>query len=358
MVAQLDKKYLNLSKEKTSKRFLSYLFFEGRPHSTKGQWFNPVVFFILKGLLKIRPNKPVEKPVFIVGLGRSGTTVLGLIMSMHKDLAYLNEPKAIWSLIDERIDTVDDYLIGKGRLDLTENDVTESIVSKAKTIFANYLRIIGRSRLLDKFPEHVFRIDYLLSIFPDAKIIFISRSGNDAVASIAKWSQIHQRGEDENLEDWWGRADAKWSYICAQLLSSDDYQKALAGIDLASIDHLNRAALEWVLTMNKGLQVIQSHGDKICHVRYEELLDNPDQFLQAVFEYCELNEDSQVTEYAQSKIYKQTPKPSPELLEPIRLLLKRLACVCKMRLAEVVSHEPKENFNIRYSRYSGRAWWL
>ena len=43
MVAQLDKEYVELSKERALKRFLSYLFFEGRPHTTKGQWFNPVV---------------------------------------------------------------------------------------------------------------------------------------------------------------------------------------------------------------------------------------------------------------------------------------------------------------------------
>jgi len=94
MVAQLDKEYVELSKERALKRFLSYLFFEGRPHTTKGQWFNPVVFALLRLLAKLPGDKSLNKPVFITGLGRSGTTVLGLIMSVHKDLGYLNEPKA------------------------------------------------------------------------------------------------------------------------------------------------------------------------------------------------------------------------------------------------------------------------
>ena len=320
MVAQIDKKYVELSKEKTIKRFFSYLLFEGRPHSTKGQWFNPVVFSVLKGLSKLTPNKPVDRPVFIVGLGRSGTTVLGLVMSMHKDLAYLNEPKAIWSLVDERTDTVDDYLIGKGEYNLTSNDVTEPIANKANTIFSNYLRFIGRSRLLDKYPEHIFRLGYLFSIFPDAKIIFISRSGNDAVASIAKWSEVNQRGNDENLEDWWGRDNAKWSYICEQLLNQGEYKKVLNGIELDSLDHVNRAALEWVVTMDRGLIALEQYNEKICHVRYEELLDRPIDFLENVFDYCEISNDPQVTEYVQEKIYKQQSKQAPTLFEPIKTL--------------------------------------
>ena len=282
MVAQLDKEYVELSKERTLKRFLSYLLFEGRPHTTKGQWFNPVVFALLRLLGKLPNAKALNKPVFITGLGRSGTTVLGLIMSVHKDLGYLNEPKAAWRLIDEKTDTLDDYVSGVGQYQLQASDVDGSMREKAKRIFSRYLALVGRSRLLDKYPEHIFRVAYLLSIFPDAKIIFITRSGVDAIASIAKWSEVNGLEQGDEVEDWWGRNDAKWHYLCSQVLSLPAYKEPLSDVDLRSIDHVNRAALEWIVTMDAGIKARQEFPEQIMSVSYESLLSEPIDFFKSV----------------------------------------------------------------------------
>jgi len=320
MVAQLDKEYVELSKERAIKRFFSYLFFEGRPHTTKGQWFNPVVFALLRLLAKLPGTKTVKKPVFITGLGRSGTTVLGLIMSVHKDLGYLNEPKAAWRLIDGKTDMLDDYVTGVGQYQLQARDVTDAMREKAQRIFARYLALIGRSRLLDKYPEHIFRVSYLLSVFPDAKIIFITRSGIDAVASIAKWSEVNGLEQGDSMEDWWGRNDAKWHYLCDQVLNTSGYKNALSTVDLLEIDHVNRAALEWVVTMDAGIKARQDFPKQIISVSYESLLNKPVDFFKDLFEFCELKQQQDVVDYAQSKIFQQRPRPMPELLPEIQRL--------------------------------------
>ncbi len=320
MVAQLDKEYVELSKERTIKRFISYLFFEGRPHTTKGQWFNPIVFALLRLLGKLPGKKSLHKPIFITGLGRSGTTVLGLIMSVHKELGYLNEPKLAWRLVDEKTDTLDDYIAGKGQYQLLASDVTASMREKAQRIFARYLGLIGRSRLLDKYPEHIFRVAYLLSVFPDAKIIFITRSGVDAIASIAKWSEVNGLEQGDSLEDWWGRNDAKWHYLCEQVLSASSYKESLASVDLASIDHVNRAALEWLVTMDAGITARQEFPEQIVSVSYESLLTAPKEFFKNLFEFCELDHQQDVVDYAQSKIFQQRPRPMPDLLPEIEQL--------------------------------------
>lgn len=320
MVAQLDKKYVELSKERSLKRFISYLLFEGRPHTTKGQWFNPVVFSLLRALGKLPGGKPVDRPIFITGLGRSGTTVLGLIMSLHKELGYLNEPKAAWSLVDERTDTVDDYVTGKGQYNLLESHVTDGMRLIAQRIFGRYLSVIGRARLLDKYPEHIFRVDYLLSIFPDAKIVFITRSGVDAVASIAKWSQDNGLEQSDSVEDWWGRNDAKWDYLCEQILSEPSYKEALVDVDLPALDHVNRAALEWVATMNAGLVARQAFPEQINSVSYESLLTQPEAFFESLFGFCELDLQQDLIEYAKSKIFQQRPRPMPDLRPEIQTL--------------------------------------
>jgi len=320
MVAQLDKEYVQLSKERSIKRFISYLLFEGRPHTTKGQWFNPVVFSLLRGLAKWPGGKKVDRPIFITGLGRSGTTVLGLIMSLHKELGYLNEPKAAWSLIDEKTDTLDDYVAGKGEYNLLASQVSDNMKLIAQRVFSRYLSVIGRSRLLDKYPEHIFRVGYLLSIFPDAKIIFITRSGVDAVASIAKWSQDNGLQQSDSVEDWWGRDDAKWHYLCAQILSQDAYKQALTDLDLLALDHVNRAALEWVVTMNAGIEARQTFPEQINTVSYESLLTEPETFFESLFGFCELNPQQDVIDYARSKIFQQKPRPMPDLLPEVQTL--------------------------------------
>jgi len=320
MVAQLDKEYVELSKERSLKRFVSYLLFEGRPHTTKGQWFNPVVFSLLRTLGKLPGGKNVDRPVFITGLGRSGTTVLGLIMSLHKELGYLNEPKAAWSLIDEKTDTVDDYVSGKGQYNLLASHVSDGMRLVAQRIFSRYLSVVGRTRLLDKYPEHIFRVGYLLSVFPDAKIIFITRSGVDAVASIAKWSQDNGLEQSDSVEDWWGRNDAKWHYLCEQILTQTPYQTVLENVDLPALDHVNRAALEWVVTMDAGLKAREAFPDQINTVSYESLLTEPESFFASLFEFCELAPQQDVIDYAQSKIFQQRPRPMPDLLPEIQTL--------------------------------------
>lgn len=320
MVAQLDKEYVEVSKERSVKRFISYLLFEGRPHTTKGQWFNPVVFSLLRTMAKLPGDKKVDRPIFITGLGRSGTTVLGLIMSLHKQLGYLNEPKAAWSLIDEKTDTLDDYVKDKGDYNLPASSVTDDMRRIAQRVFGRYLSAVGRSRLLDKYPEHIFRVDYLLSIFPDAKIIFITRSGVDAVASIAKWSQDNGLEQSDSVEDWWGRNDAKWHYLCQQVLSQMPYQSALSNLDLPKLDHVNRAALEWVVTMDAGIKARQDFPDQIETVSYESLLTEPETFFDSLFKFCELSPQQDVIDYAKSKIFQQRPRPMPDLLPEIKPL--------------------------------------
>ena len=106
MVAQLDRLYVSTRPTKAYSRLVSYLLFEGRPLTTKGQWINPLVAAHF-GLEKRLPQfRQVKQPVFILGTGRSGTTILGLILSLHRDVGFLNEPKALWHSVNPADDLI------------------------------------------------------------------------------------------------------------------------------------------------------------------------------------------------------------------------------------------------------------
>lgn len=96
MVAQIDRDYIRTRPTRLWARMLSYLAFEGRPLTTRGQWINPIVFAGFATARALPQLRSVKSPVFILGAGRSGTTILGILMSMHRKVGFLNEPKAMW----------------------------------------------------------------------------------------------------------------------------------------------------------------------------------------------------------------------------------------------------------------------
>ena len=322
MVAQIDAKYRSYGYRKVLRRLTSYALFEGRPHTTKGQWFNPVVFAFLRALALL-PGIPVlDRPIFITGLGRSGTTILGVLLSLHDDVGFLNEPKAIWRMIDPRHDVNGDYEPGGAIYRLGKSEVTDQARNTANKLFGRYLSTVHANRLVDKYPELIFRVEYLLELFPDAKIIFVLRNGIDACHSIDRWSKRLGVVKDQDVEDWWGRNDCKWNYMVDQFINKDPIYESVKAIATKELDHLNRAALEWVITMREGLKQCASYPESIIQVRYEELTKHPDKELKRLLKFCELPEKEHVHQYAEVSLYENSKKPYPFLLPGIDELFK------------------------------------
>lgn len=317
MVAQVDRTYLNYGLRRTSRRVLSYALFEGRPLTTTAQWFNPVVFMCLKTLAGFPGQPRVERPIFITGLGRSGTTILGVLLSLHQKVGYLNEPKAIWHLIDPRQDLNANYSSQGGMYRLSAEDVTPHTRSKAHRMFARYLTLTGSNRLVDKYPELIFRVGYVRAIFPDAKFIFITRNGADAIPSVVKWSERLGVKSGKHNDDWWGRNDIKWHYLREQLILKNALYEKVWPIATVNLDHANRAALEWVVTMREGLEQERRYPDAVIRIAYESLLADPVQELIRLQQQCDLEPDPMVADYAKKRLYDNPAKGWPSLHPPI-----------------------------------------
>ena len=191
MVAGIDKTYRGFGIGRTYVRLLSYLLFEGRPLTTRGRWINPLVFGLSGVLSKVAQLKDVSGPMFVVGTGRSGTTILGLTLSLHASVAYLNEPKALWHKAYPDEDIIGSYSAQPGKYILTEDDATPDVIARFHKLYGGFLRLSCRTRILDKNPEALFRIPFLLQAFPDARFIWLVRDGYDTIASIDKWSRQH-----------------------------------------------------------------------------------------------------------------------------------------------------------------------
>ena len=98
------------------------------------------------------------RPVFVIGCGRSGTTVLGQILGRHPRLAYLNEPRDIW-LYEPRTDIWSASAHARrGRLRLSADDVQPAAAARIRRAFAAEVRLQRAERLVEKLPINAFRV--------------------------------------------------------------------------------------------------------------------------------------------------------------------------------------------------------
>ncbi len=316
MIAQINPNYIKTRPMKALTRLISYVFFEGRPVTTKGRWINPLVFSILKVVSKNKHGyKSLEKPIFILGTGRSGTTILGIVLSMHRDVGYLNEPKAIWHLIYPREDIIGNYSRDDAKYRLTAEDATDEMRQCASQMFGAYLTTTRSKRLVDKYPELIFRVDFVRSLFPDARFIFLVRNGWDTCQSIAAWSK--RLGVEINGEkhDWWGVNDRKWQLLVEQLVKTDPIFSEITDEIKGLEKHLDRATVEWIVTMQEGLRLLQASPDSTHLIRFEDLTAKPDETLAELCNFCELPADNTFHEYARQTLH-PVPARKPFDLHP------------------------------------------
>lgn len=318
MIAQLDPLYIKTRPNKAITRVVSHLFFQGRFLTTQHRWLNRFILAELALIRQLPTLKLVEKPIFIVGIGRSGSTILGKVLSMHKALGFLDEPKALWYSIWNEEDVSGHFSRGPARYRMHAHDVTSERYQAAHRIFGFYLAITRSERVLDKNPELVFRIPFVRAIFPDAKFIFLVRNGWDTVTSIASWSRRFVRHRNGAVEDWWGINRRKWEFIVKQLVPTDPLLASSVEKIQKFSRHEDMAAVEWIVTMQEGLRAMQLFSDSVHIVRFEGLPFDPRDTLRKIMTFCELADDEVFLSFAERELKSLLPRGPVELAEVIR----------------------------------------
>jgi hypothetical protein len=203
---------------------------------------------------------PSDRPVFVVGCPRSGTTMLQLMLHAHPRIALPPESRFLLPAYQRRHEFGDlrdperrrdlaRWITGTkqfGDLGLDPQRVIDAIVgapptlgSALGTVFRLYAERFGKPRWGDKRPAYLRHLPQLLRLFPDAQIITIMRDGRDCVASLK---------------------EAAWC--------SDD----LTGM----IDSWARAA-------DASLRAARLYGPEVYHVvRYEDLVAEPETHLRTI----------------------------------------------------------------------------
>jgi len=140
---------------------------------------------------------PGGPPLLVLGVRRSGTTLLRVMLDRHSELAVPDESYFVPQLADRHLRHVDpdDFVDDLRRIDtLAEWDVPLDKVrarltkgmpigAAIATVYAVYADERGKSRWGDKTPMYMQNLRLLERLFPDALFVHLIRDGRDAALS-------------------------------------------------------------------------------------------------------------------------------------------------------------------------------
>lgn len=227
-------------------------------------------FFKKMLYLFFKKNHPFQ-PVFIIGCGRSGTTILGNTLSKHKEIAYLNERRDLWHQAYPELD----IWSGKNsnpKLFFDKHNVKDENTRKLVKLFHEEQVYRKGKILLEKLPINNFRLKFIQKCFPNARYIYLHRNGLEVANSIAKAIP----------NGWFGKNNLKLRLL---LKHSDK-----PNLDLTK--NIHKGLFEWSSSMEESHHFFSKlHKSLFIDLSYHSFLENPEYCLSKIFDFLDLDYD-------------------------------------------------------------------
>jgi hypothetical protein len=219
---------------------------------------------------------PGGPPLLVLGVRRSGTTLLRVMLDRHSQLAVPDESYFVPQLADRhlrRVD-VDDFVDDLRRLStLADWDVPldrvrvrlregMSIGEAIGTVYAVYAEERGKPRWGDKTPMYMQNLRLLERLFPDALYVHLIRDGRDAALSFLAMP----RGI---MTETWMHPRTPADFAC-----------------------------QWRAEVAAARRLGRRVGPRYAEVRYEELVADPEAALRRICELARLGYEASMLEYA------------------------------------------------------------
>jgi tetratricopeptide (TPR) repeat protein len=201
--------------------------------------FTPEFFATLKGW-----GVPCEIPVFIVGMPRSGTSLVEQIAASHSRVFGAGELLDIGRLAKELGPS-------SGEAGLRWQ---KDAIERAAAVHLARLREIGRvaERVIDKLPDNVLHLGLIATLFPRARVIFCRRDPRDTALScyFQKFSpgglvfsyDLADCGRRHVEID---RLGAHWQRVLPLAMLEIEYEKLVADLAGESRRLISFLGLEW-----------------------------------------------------------------------------------------------------------------
>jgi Sulfotransferase family len=263
----------------------------------------------------------IEKPIFLIGVPRSGTTIIFEVFSAHEHLGWFSnlfdryprfpcvsvlsrlanfswfrghkkqeyqrtptrpyqilpeETYSVWEMYGRK-EFPSDYL-----LNVQASEVEKQRLHK---LIAKILMYQGKKRFANKLTGPS-RIGYLNSIFPDALFIHIIRDGRAVVHSLMNVDFWSEKG---------GLVKPFWDNGLSDKYIQEWEQSRRSPLILAAVQWRN--IIELTRTESRILE-----GDRYMELRYEDFLQHPEDSVSKINKFCLLPPAESQREYLLSKI--------------------------------------------------------
>lgn len=267
-------------------------------------------------------SKELKGPIIFIGTGRSGTTIISEIIFRHKDLAFpINyQQKLLKSSRVNYIRRIFDnklWRIFGQKKQLNKTSILNRIAPKPSEGYPIWKHLLGdeidfsRGFLLDKkaseekikFVRDYYgkmvkfqnrkklafkitgpsRLEFLLSIFPDAKIVNITRQEIPTISSFLKVDFWKNRGDNQL---WWLGAYSKKEMEWVEMNKKNPI--AITTLQIKKIKEITKKEIEKLkpdyfelayedfveqpgIEINKILNFLQLEDDNSCSLALKEL---------------------------------------------------------------------------------------
>jgi tetratricopeptide (TPR) repeat protein len=200
----------------------------------------------------------VQAPIFIVGMPRSGTTLVDQILCRHSQVQGLGEREEFSRLVGrlcQHLDCPGDPITAVSRI--TQTDTLNAAVESLQRVKLNP----GVERFTDKTPLNFLLLGWIATLFPQAKIIHCVRDPRDVCLS-CYFQHFTSR--------------LPFAYDLAHLAAyCQDYQRLMA---------------HWQAALPMP----------IFNVSYEDLVEQPERVSRRMYEFCEISWDASSLDPASS----------------------------------------------------------
>ncbi len=208
------------------------------------------------------PQWRTETPIFIIGVHRSGTTLLRLVLDSHSRIAVPRE--SVFLLPLSEILREESALQGLSALGFESEHVFVKLREFSDYFFDAYAAARGKPRWADKSPHYVECLDFIEKLYgPQCKYLFIYRHGLDVAHSIAPRQIRLAKQHQEACGDLHVGAARYWARQCQKMIAFEQ----------------------------------QRHRARVFSLRYEEFVQSPETVARKIFEFLGEPWETQVLEY-------------------------------------------------------------
>ncbi|MGD0462309.1 MAG: glycosyltransferase [Tepidisphaeraceae bacterium] len=228
-------------------------------------------------------SAPAIRSAYLIGCGRSGTTVCGEVLRHHPEVYYFYEPYHLWASIDPTIDVLNLYHIGSATLLLGADRCNERSRRRFNRLLLQPAERAGANLMVEKTPFNACRIGYLDALSPGCKFIHLIRDGVDVVRSIDRLSRDRSYGivGKRDLNRWWGRGGSKWTALAMDGSGANYFPDEIPLLQ----SYESKGAYEWLVSLGEIDRWRGRLGDRLLEITYDELTTNPQQTLRRICEF-------------------------------------------------------------------------